>query len=139
MDFSKVSLAIADQHPQWCFIGPDGQRQVYNGLVSVCPTADYYQHKVFEVIDEVLERYDIDGFFFNWFGFNEVDYSGRYRGVSQSAASKAGFAEFSGGLELPTGRNPRTTTSGGVTPRASSGISPIASTPTSATVARTWV
>lgn len=103
MDFSKVSLAIADEHPQWCFIGPDGERQVYNGLVSVCPSADYYQHKVFEVIDEVLERYDIDGFFFNWFGFNEVDYSGRYRGVSQNAASKAGFADFSGGLELPTG------------------------------------
>lgn len=103
MDFSKVGLAIADAHPEWCFIGPDGQRQVYNGLVSVCPSAGYYQEKVFEVIDEVLDRYDIDGFFFNWFGFNEIDYSGRYRGVSQNAASKAGFAEYSGGLELPTG------------------------------------
>lgn len=103
MDFSKVSLAIAREHPEWCFIGPDGEWQVYNGLVSVCPSADYYQQRVFEVIDEVIDRYDIDGFFFNWFGFNEVDYSGRYRGVSQNAASVAGFAEFSGGLPLPTG------------------------------------
>lgn len=103
MDFSKVSLAIADEHPQWCFVGPDGERQIYNGLVSVCPSAGYYQEKAFEVIDEVLDRYDIDGFFFNWFGFNEIDYSGRYRGVSQNAASKAGFAAFSGGLDLPTG------------------------------------
>nr|WP_197687530.1 beta-galactosidase trimerization domain-containing protein [Mycobacterium sp. MS1601] len=76
---------------------------MYNGLVSVCPSAGYYQEKVFEVIDEVLDRYDIDGFFFNWFGFNEIDYSGRYRGVSQNPASKSGFAEFSGGLDLPTG------------------------------------
>jgi len=103
MDFSKVSQAIADAHPQWCFVGPDGRRQVYNGLVSVCPSAGYYQEKIFEVIDEVLDRYDIDGFFFNWLTFNEVDYSGRYWGVSQNASSKAGFAEFSGGLELPTG------------------------------------
>jgi len=103
MDFSKVSLAIADEHPEWCFVGPDGERQVYNGLVSVCPSAGYYQEKVFDVIDEILDRYDIDGFFFNWFGFNEVDYSGTYRGVSQNPASRAGFAEFSGGMELPTG------------------------------------
>lgn len=103
MDFSKISRAIADAHPEWCFIGPDGQRQVYNDLVSTCPSAGYYQEKAFEVIDEVLDRYDIDGFFFNWFGFNEIDYSGRYWGVSQDAASKAGFADYSGGLELPTG------------------------------------
>ncbi len=103
MDFSKVSLAIADAHPQWCFVGPDGQRQVYNGLISVCPSAGYYQEKVLDVIDEVLDRYDIDGFFFNWFGFNEIDYSGRYHGVCQNATCKAGFAEFSGGVELPTG------------------------------------
>ena len=103
MDFSKVSVAIADEHPEWCFIDSRGRRQVYNGLVSVCPSAGYYQDKVFEVIDEILDRYDIDGFFFNWFGFNEIDYSGRYRGVSQNESSRIAFAAYSGGLELPTG------------------------------------
>lgn len=103
MDFSKVAEPIADAHPDWCFVAPDGSRQIYNGLVSVCPSASYYQEKTFEIIDEVLERYDVDGFFFNWFGFNEVDYSERYWGVSQTEASRRGFAEYSGGKPLPTG------------------------------------
>lgn len=103
MDFSKVSLAIAEQHPEWCFVAPDGSWQIYNGLVSVSPSAGYYQEKVVEILDEVLDRYDVDGFFFNWFGFNEIDYSGRYRGVDQNAAVRAGFAAHSGGRELPTG------------------------------------
>ncbi|SDT12480.1 alpha-amylase family protein [Microlunatus soli] len=103
MDFSKISKAIADDHPEWCFIGPDGERQVYNDLVSTCPSADYYQQRSFEIIDEVLDRYPVDGFFFNWFGFNEVDYSGVYRGPCANDTSRKSFAEFSGGAELPTG------------------------------------
>jgi hypothetical protein len=102
MDFSKVSLAIAQQHPEWCFVDPDGEWQVYNGLVSVSPSAGYYQEKVVDVLDEVLDRYDVDGFFFNWFGFNEVDYSGRYRGVDHNPAVREGFAAYSGGRPLPT-------------------------------------
>jgi len=103
MDFSKVAMPIAQRHPEWCFVGPDGKWQVYNGLVSVSPSAGYYQEKTFEILDEVLDRYDIDGFFFNMFGFNEVDYSGHYRGVCQNETSRRSFAEYSGGLELPTG------------------------------------
>lgn len=103
MDFSKITHAIADDHPEWCFIGPDGERQIYNDLVSTCPSADYYQQRSFEIIDEVLDRYPVDGFFFNWFGFNEVDYSGVYRGPCANDTSRKAFAEFSGGAELPTG------------------------------------
>jgi hypothetical protein len=103
LDLSKTTEAIARQHPDWCFVGPDGQWQVYNGLVSTCPSADYYQQRSFDILDEILDRYDVDGFFFNMFGFNEVDYSGAYRGVSQTEASRAGFARFSDGLDLPTG------------------------------------
>lgn len=104
MDFSKVSMAIAKEHPEWAFVDSNGEWQEYQNLVSVCPSAEYYQEKTFEILDEVLDRYPVDGFFFNWFQFNEIDYSGRYRGVSQNEASKRGFAEFSGGQELPTGR-----------------------------------
>ncbi|MFI6832394.1 hypothetical protein ACIBG5_35155 [Kribbella sp. NPDC050241] len=81
MDFSKIDHRRAEAHPDWCFVGPQGARQVYNGLTSVCPSGDYYQVKLFEVLDEVLDRYPLDGFFCNWMSFNEVDYSRVYHGV----------------------------------------------------------
>ncbi|GAA1568461.1 MULTISPECIES: alpha-amylase family protein [Kribbella] len=81
MDFSKIDHRRAEAHPDWCFAGPTGERQVYNGLTSVCPSGEYYQARLFDVLDEVLDRYPLDGFFCNWMSFNEVDYSRVYHGV----------------------------------------------------------
>ncbi len=103
MDFSKVTERVAQEHPDWLYVDPAGEHQVYEGLSSTCPAAGYYQEAAFAALTEVAERYDVDGFFFNWFGFNEIDYSGRYRGVSQNAESVRRFREWSGGDELPTG------------------------------------
>lgn len=98
MDFSKVDRRRAEEHPEWCFVDPDGEWQVYNGLTSVCPSAAYYQRESFAVVDEVLSRYEVDGFFFNWASYNERDYSGRYRGVCQCLSCARAFGEA-----LPTG------------------------------------
>ena len=103
MDFSKVSARIAAEHPEWCYVSPTGQAQEYSGLVSVCPSGQYYQAKSFEILDEVLARYPVDGFFFNWFGFNEVDYSKVYNGVCQCLSCRRAFAVQTGLDELPTG------------------------------------
>lgn len=103
MDFSKVAEPVAAAHPEWSFIDPAGERQVYNGLTSVCPNGDYYQHAAFDVVSEVIERYGVDGFFFNWFSFNENDYSNRYRGVCHCDNCVRLFAEETGGLSLPDG------------------------------------
>ncbi len=103
MDFSKVSEEVAARHPDWLFIDPEGKTQSMEGQVSVDPSSGYYQDKIFEVIDEMVERYPLDGFFVNMFRFAEYDYAKRYRGVSQSESAKRGFAEFSGGLPHPTG------------------------------------
>jgi hypothetical protein len=103
MDFSKVSEPVAAAHPDWLYVDPSGEHQVYQGLSSTCPAAGYYQEAAFGVLEEVATRYPVDGFFFNWFGFNEIDYTGRYRGVSQNAESRRRFAEWSGGESLPTG------------------------------------
>lgn len=86
MDFSKIDHRRAEAHPDWCFVAPTGEHQVYNGLTSVCPSGDYYQARLFDVLDEVLDRYPIDGFFCNWMSFNEVDYSRRYWGVCHCVA-----------------------------------------------------
>ncbi|QSE89808.1 beta-galactosidase trimerization domain-containing protein [Rhodococcus pseudokoreensis] len=102
MDFSKVARPIAEANPEWSYIAPDGSRQVYNGLTSVCPSGAYYQEKLFEVIGEILDSYDVDGFFFNWMTYNEVDYAKRYRGVCQCLPCQSAFAPQLGGM-LPTG------------------------------------
>lgn len=103
MDFSKVDARRAELHPEWLFVGPDGEPQVYNGYRSVCPSGAYYQHEMFTVITEVLERYPLSGFFLNWMSFNEVDYSRRYRGVCRCEACLRGFAAHSPGTPHPAG------------------------------------
>jgi hypothetical protein len=99
MDFSKIDHRRAEAHPEWCFVGPDGERQVYNGLTSVCPSGDYYQARLFDVLDEVLDRYPLDGFFCNWMSFNEVDYSRVYHGVCHCVACQERYDGV-----LPAGR-----------------------------------
>jgi hypothetical protein len=102
-DFSKMSTHIAQQHPEWLFVSPTGKPQVYNTLYSACPSADYYQHRSLDILDEIMERYPVDGFFFNWFGFSEADYSRVYHGVCHCEICKKTFAEHGGGKELPDG------------------------------------
>ncbi len=103
MDFSKIDHRRAEEHPDWCFVDNQGERQVYNGLTSVCPSGDYYQQHLFAIVDEVLDRYPVDGFFFNWMSYNEVDYSKAYRGVCQCLACHRAFAAFAPDTLLPTG------------------------------------
>ncbi|WP_166844402.1 alpha-amylase family protein [Isoptericola sp. BMS4] len=103
MDFSKIDARRAEEHPEWCFVSPDGAPQVYNGYRSTCPSGAYYQREAFDVLTEVLDRYDLAGFFLNWMSFNERDYSRRYWGVCRCAACLAAFREHSGGVAHPTG------------------------------------
>ncbi|TKG70925.1 alpha-amylase family protein [Prauserella endophytica] len=100
-DMSKVSSRIAAEHPEWLYRSPDGDPQVYNTLYSVCPSGEYYQARVFDVLDEVLDRYEVDGIFLNWFNFNERDYDEVVHGPCHCGACVEGFAKFSGGDELP--------------------------------------
>lgn len=102
MDFSKVSSRVAREHPEWLFVSPQNQPQVYNTLYSVCPSAGYYQERTFDVLDEIMDRYPVDGFFFNWFNFNERDYSRRYLGVCQCTSCQERYGEQSG-RDLPVG------------------------------------
>lgn len=102
-DFSKVSSRIAAENPEWLYVSPAGKSQVYNTLYSACPSADYYQHRSIEVVDEIIARYSVDGFFFNWFGFSERDYSRVYHGVCHCQKCQQTFAEFSSGKALPDG------------------------------------
>ena len=92
-DWSKLPQETYEQHPEWFFVGPDGQPQVYNGLYSACPSGPYNQELSFEVMGEALEQYAIDGIFFNMFGFAPTDYSGVYHGVCQCVNCQRRFRE----------------------------------------------
>jgi hypothetical protein len=102
LDLSKVSGRIAGEHPDWLYRDAAGEPQVYNGLWSACPSGEYYQHRSVDVIDEILDRYEVDGFFFNWFNFNQVDYSRNHHGVCHCGACHEAFAADRG-LPLPDG------------------------------------
>lgn len=104
MDFSKVQGYIAEEHPDWVYISPNNTWQNHtNGVVSVCPSGEWYQERVFDILDEVMTRYPLDGFFVNWAGMNERDYFRVYHGVCHCQACQRGWSEYSGNKTLPHG------------------------------------
>jgi hypothetical protein len=83
LDLSKCHKHVYESRPEWFFRRPDGKPQLYNGLYSTCVSGGYYQDYGFEIMREILDRYPIDGFFFNMFGYKSYDYSGNYHGICQ--------------------------------------------------------
>lgn len=100
VDFSKLHHDVFEAHPDWFYVSPKRQPQIYNGLYSTCPNGAYYQEKSLEIIGEVLARYEVDGFFFNMFTFPEYDYSRTYWGICQCVNCQRCFKADSG-LDLP--------------------------------------
>jgi hypothetical protein len=100
VDFSKLHQDVYEAHPDWFYVSPKRQPQIYNGLYSTCPNGAYYQEKSLEIIDEVVARYDVDGFFFNMFTFPEYDYSRTFWGICQCVNCQRRFKSETG-QDLP--------------------------------------
>ncbi|HUT19361.1 MAG TPA: alpha-amylase family protein [Anaerolineae bacterium] len=96
LDLSKCHKHVYESRPEWFFRRPDGKPQVYNGLFSTCVNGGYYQEYSFEIMREILARYEIDGFFFNMFGYKSYDYSGNYHGLCQCDNCQRRFREMYG-------------------------------------------
>ena len=104
MDFSKVQRSVAESHPDWLYISPNGTWQNHtNGLVSVCPSGKWYQERSFDILEEVMARYNLDGFFVNWAGMNERDYYRIYHGVCHCDSCQARWEKYSASKDLPEG------------------------------------
>ena len=104
MDFSKVSAEVAAQNPDWLFVSPTGDLQTHTAdLVSVCPSGPYYPERIFDILDEVIKNYKVDGFFVNWLWMSEIDYYKRYWGVCHCSGCQAGCLKYSNGKKLPKG------------------------------------
>ncbi|KAL2202781.1 hypothetical protein CC79DRAFT_1178948 [Sarocladium strictum] len=104
MDFSKLHREVAELHPDWLYVSPKGNWQNHtNDLVSACPSGEYYQERIFDILGEVVDRYGLDGFFVNWAGMNERDYFRVYHGVCHCKSCQRGWAKDHGDEEMPTG------------------------------------
>jgi hypothetical protein len=95
-DLSKTQKPVFDAHPEWFFKGVNGQPAVYNGLYSTCINGDYYRSHALQILSEALERYEVDGLFFNMFGNPSHDYSGQALGPCQCNACEAGYRALHG-------------------------------------------
>ena len=90
-DLSKTQKPAYDAHPEWFFRRADGQPAIYNGLYSTCINGDYYRKHALTILSEALDRYDVDGLFFNMFGNPATDYSGVPMGPCRCDACLARF------------------------------------------------
>jgi hypothetical protein len=91
-DFSRARKEVYDAHPEWFFTRKDG-RPVFddNNLYNTCINGGYYNQKAIEILTEALERYDVDGLFFNWFGNLSWDYRREPIGLCHCDACESRF------------------------------------------------
>lgn len=92
-DFSKTAQPVFDAHPEWFFRKADGQPVIYNGLYSTCINGGYYRSQAMKILTEALETYEVDGLFFNMFGNQSRDYSGREVGLCHCDSCQRKYRE----------------------------------------------
>lgn len=90
-DLSKTQKAVFDVHPEWFFKRSNGGPVVYNGTYATCINGGYYRAHALAILSEALERYDVDGLFFNMFGNPSADYSGNPMGLCRCDACRTRF------------------------------------------------
>jgi Hypothetical glycosyl hydrolase 6 len=99
-DVSKINETLAAKKPEWLYVGIDGKNVNYNGQVHTCVNGGYQQEYVFDILQETIANYDLDGIFFNMPGYTSSDYSGNYYGICQCENCKKRFHDFTG-MTLP--------------------------------------
>lgn len=92
-DLSKTQKAVYDAHPEWFFRTAKSEPATYNGLYSTCINAGYYRGHAMKILSEALERYEVDGLFFNMFGNPSSDYSGNALGPCHCDSCQRKFRE----------------------------------------------
>ena len=93
-DLSKTQKPVFDAHPEWFFRKANGEPVIYNGLYSTCINGGYYRDQAMKILAEALERYDVDGLFFNMFGNQSRDYSGNFVGHCHCDSCKRMYREL---------------------------------------------
>ncbi len=95
-DFSKLPDTLEQKYPDWWATNRDGSYVRYNGTIATCVNSRYQQLLSSEIIADVIRRYRIDGVFFNWFGYVNMDYEGNVFGPCQCENCRRKFREMFG-------------------------------------------
>ena len=66
MDISKGQPALAARHPDWFAHRADGSLATVWEMPQICATGPYWQDQNPAILREVLGRYAVDGFFYNY-------------------------------------------------------------------------
>lgn len=104
-DFGRTNEKFYSAHPDWYYHASDGRLLRCADTVTTCVTGWYQQEYSQKIVREALERYpDLDGVFFNAFGFSGWDYHGNNLGLCHCENCRKQFRAFSG-MELPVGPN----------------------------------
>lgn len=105
-DFSRAHESIFKKHPDWFYLSPKGERIINDDMYVVSIDAPYEQQVLFDIVNEVIDNFPIDGIFINMPGYQTRNsYVGVYHGIDQNEFSKKSFAGFSGGMTLPKKEN----------------------------------
>ena len=104
-DFSKADESVFAAHPDWFYQNAAGERMRFNSTVATCVNGWYQREGALEILREALGRFDVDGVFFNMFGYQTRDYSGRSFGICHCDGCRAAFLEDTG-LPLPPDDDP---------------------------------
>jgi ABC-type transporter Mla MlaB component len=107
-DFSRAHKSIFDKHPDWFYLSPKGERIINDDMYVVSINAPYEQDCLFNIVDEVITHFPVDGIFINMPGYQTRNaYLGVYHGIDQNPYDAKRFKDFSGGLNLPSEENPK--------------------------------
>lgn len=100
-DFSRLNEVHALRNQDWLYRSVEGKIVNYNGQVHTCINGYYQQEYSLEVLKEVVEKYPIDGVFFNMIGYVTYDYSYNIYGICQCDNCHRRFTERTGHDRLP--------------------------------------
>ncbi|OXM83592.1 alpha-amylase family protein [Paenibacillus rigui] len=104
-DFSKAHEDVFHRRPEWFYRTREGREVNYHGIVHTCINGAYQREYALHIVDEVISTYEVDGIFFNMFGYQTRDYSGRHYGICFCDSCRVRFREYSG-LALPDSESP---------------------------------
>jgi hypothetical protein len=66
MDISKGRSGMQEKHPDWFVRGEDGSVGTLWDMPQICSTGPFWQVETFKILEEIIDRYGPDGFFFNY-------------------------------------------------------------------------